>query len=78
MNKFILDKQKCIGCKLCYKSCWLDVIRWDEEKKCPVGAYMKDCVECNYCEITCPKDALTIEIDYSRPFPSPYIPGKNS
>jgi len=28
----------CTGCRMCYKACWLDVIRWDEEKKRPIAA----------------------------------------
>jgi TPP-dependent indolepyruvate ferredoxin oxidoreductase alpha subunit len=53
MNIIKVDKAKCGGCKNCYKSCWVDVIRWNEEKKQPVIAYPEDCVDCNYCEIVC-------------------------
>lgn len=64
MNKVIVDKEKCIGCKTCYKACFIDVIRWDEEKKLPVIVYPEDCVNCMYCQASCPTDAITIEIDF--------------
>lgn len=73
MNEIRIDKEKCVGCKLCYKVCWLDVIRWDEAERKPVAAYPRDCVECNYCEISCPKNAINVVIDYDKPFPEPYI-----
>lgn len=77
MNTINVDYDKCIGCKICYKACWLDVIRWDDEKKKPVVAYPKDCVECNYCEISCPQEAIRVEIDYTKPFPEPYLASKS-
>jgi NAD-dependent dihydropyrimidine dehydrogenase PreA subunit len=39
MNIIKVDETTCGGCKNCYKSCWVDVIRWNEEKKQPVIAY---------------------------------------
>jgi NAD-dependent dihydropyrimidine dehydrogenase PreA subunit len=77
LNTIVVDREKCVGCKLCYRACWRDVIRWDEKENVPRGVYMEDCAECNWCEIICPHEAITVKIDYSRPFPSPYIPGKN-
>ncbi len=74
MNAMKVDDEKCTGCKACYKACWLDVIRWDENKARPVFAYGEDCIECNFCEVSCPVEALTIQIDYSRPFPPSYVP----
>nr|WP_320133821.1 4Fe-4S dicluster-binding protein [uncultured Holophaga sp.] len=77
MNVIKVDDEKCVGCKTCYKACWLDVIRWNEEAKRPVIAYAEDCVECNFCEISCPTDAIFVNVDYTRPFPSPYIPDQH-
>jgi len=76
MNVIKVDEAACNGCKACYKACWLDVIRWNAETDRPVIAYPEDCVECNYCEISCPNDAIAVSIDYTRPFPSPYVPAR--
>lgn len=72
MNVIKVDLNKCDGCKTCYKACWLDVIRWDAEASRPIIAYPQDCVECNYCEISCPEGAIEVSIDYTKPFPDAY------
>jgi len=64
MNIFKIDNESCTGCKTCYKACFVDVIRWDEEKKRPVAAYPEDCASCMCCVAYCPKDAISIEIDF--------------
>lgn len=65
MNNVIkFDDSKCVGCKLCYKSCFIDVIRWDEENKKPVFKYIEDCVHCNYCEVVCAKGCIKVEPDF--------------
>lgn len=65
MNNVIkFDESKCVGCKLCYKSCFIDVIRWDEENKKPIFKYIEDCVHCNYCEVVCAKGCIKVEPDF--------------
>jgi NAD-dependent dihydropyrimidine dehydrogenase PreA subunit len=72
MNIIKVDEATCGGCKNCYKSCWVDVIRWNEEKQRPVIAYPEDCVDCNYCEIVCTTDSIKVSPDYSKPWPNVY------
>jgi NAD-dependent dihydropyrimidine dehydrogenase PreA subunit len=72
MNIIKIDEEACGGCGNCYKSCWLDVIRWDETKNQPVIKYPEDCVECNYCEISCAVQAIHVIPDFSKPWPNVY------
>lgn len=64
MTNIIFDEEKCIGCKACYRACFIDVIRWNAETKKPVAAYREDCVSCMYCYANCPVDAITIQTDW--------------
>lgn len=59
-NKIEFNPSDCIGCKMCYKACFVDVIRWDEEKKQPVFQYPEDCEHCSYCEIVCKKNCINV------------------
>ena len=72
MNIINIDETTCKGCGACYKACWIDVIRWNEEKKKPVIAYPEDCVDCNYCEIVCTTNSIKVSPDFSRPWPNVY------
>jgi NAD-dependent dihydropyrimidine dehydrogenase PreA subunit len=69
MNTVEIDLATCNGCKVCYKACFADVIRWDEATKRPIVAYMEDCVRCNVCEINCPKDCIRVTPDWDMGFP---------
>lgn len=78
MNRIEVDEDLCISCRKCYEVCWMDVIRWNEENDKPLIRYPKDCVECNFCEISCPTEAIKVVIDYERPFPEPYLLAKSA
>ena len=58
------DPEKCVGCGLCYKSCFVDVIRWDSEAKKPVFKYVEDCEHCFYCQSGCARGAIEVIPDY--------------
>jgi NAD-dependent dihydropyrimidine dehydrogenase PreA subunit len=63
MNKIIVNKEICTGCKLCFKSCFVDVIQWDDQTRKPIEAYPEDCVQCMLCEVNCPVQALRVAED---------------
>ena len=48
-HRIEFDPDKCVGCQICYKSCFVDVIRWDPEAKKPVFKYVEDCEHCFLC-----------------------------
>lgn len=70
MNTITVNDTLCVGCKICYRSCFVDVIRWDGARDRPLIAYPEDCVQCTYCEVCCPRRALKVIPDYENyPFP---------
>lgn len=58
--KIEIDQNTCTGCKSCFKACFIDVIRWDNDNKKPVAAYQEDCVWCFTCEINCPSNSINV------------------
>lgn len=53
-----VDKDKCIGCGLCVKDCFLKDIELVDKK-----ANIKNitCIKCGHCIAVCPKDAVTTD-----------------
>ena len=62
-----IDLDNCNSCKTCVNACFVDVFRWDKEKKIPLAAYPEDCVWCFACEIACPEQVIEV---------IPKIPGR--
>lgn len=57
--KVLRDKDLCIGCNVCVKSCANDVHAVNEKRGCLIADHVK-CVNCQRCVFTCPTHALTI------------------
>lgn len=55
-----IDYKKCIGCKLCYDICPMEVITWDEDMQMPVMTYWEECWHCGICWMDCPKRAIDV------------------
>ena len=63
-NKIEYNPENCVGCQLCYKACFIDVIRCDAEKKQPIFKYVDECAHCRYCQAMCKKGCIKVVIDY--------------
>lgn len=50
----------CTGCRMCVNVCPEDVLRFDEETRTPIIAYLRDCQSCFLCELACPVQAITV------------------
>lgn len=64
MANIIVNRELCNGCKVCFKACFIDIIKWDEKAKKPVIAYPDECVHCMYCELNCSQRAIKVSPDY--------------
>ena len=51
--RFVVDTNKCCGCKRCVRTCQEDVWRWDEGLNCAIPRYPEECVKCYQCEVEC-------------------------
>ncbi len=65
MTRIEFDYEQCIGCRLCYKACFADVIRWDMDGNRPYAAYPDECAVCTWCELRCPKGCINVIPDYT-------------
>ncbi|MDW7669254.1 MAG: 4Fe-4S binding protein [Bacillota bacterium] len=57
----VINKDQCIGCKICQKYCTVDAIHYNaEEKKCYIN--QDECVECYVCvrQQVCPYGAIKV------------------
>jgi len=61
-GKIIYDKDACIGCLLCIRTCPSGVITATVEKK--VRFNIARCMFCGQCAETCPKKAITLSSEF--------------
>ena len=62
-----IKEEKCVGCGTCVKSCPMDVIRMDIEKKKAYVAYEQECMCCASCEVDCPTGAIYVSPEKVEP-----------
>ena len=62
-----IDHELCTGCGICVKSCPMDVIRMDEEKKKAVIKYPEECMLCEFCVLDCPDEAISVSLEKHSP-----------
>lgn len=58
----IIDKNKCINCKVCYDRCPEESFGLDAEGKVYVK-YPKECWLCGACEMDCPVGAIRVRYE---------------
>ena len=63
LDRVVIDRLTCTGCRRCLDSCPTDVLRMTEEAAPKAfAAYPDDCQMCNLCVNDCPVDAITINM----------------
>lgn len=58
--KFIVDTERCCGCRRCIRRCMENVWHWDEEKHCAYPKYPDECVLCFQCELECLNNCIDV------------------
>ncbi|MBT4482857.1 MAG: DUF362 domain-containing protein [Candidatus Latescibacteria bacterium] len=55
-----IDRDKCVYCLKCFKSCPNEAIWKDDEKK-EITFFFHNCTYCQHCVMVCPEKAITME-----------------
>jgi Pyruvate/2-oxoacid:ferredoxin oxidoreductase delta subunit len=59
--KLVIDKDKCTGCEMCFKSCPVKTIEPDGDK---FRVVHEGCVQCMCCHELCPENAVEIKLSW--------------
>ncbi|MBU3914462.1 nitroreductase family protein [bacterium] len=63
--KFVVDNEKCNGCKRCEQTCPIQLLMVVDKKCRPNERYDQfRCISCQNCVAVCPENAISIEGDY--------------
>lgn len=77
-HKILIDEEKCNGCKMCVKACYVDVIVWDETIEKPLAKYPEECATCSWCELSCSVGAIQMipvnPVSIPEPYPRSFYP----
>ena len=60
--RYVIDTDRCCGCKQCIRRCMENVWQWDEEKKYAYPKYPDECVLCYQCEMDCLNNVIDIQV----------------
>ncbi|MCX5810415.1 MAG: 4Fe-4S binding protein [Proteobacteria bacterium] len=56
-HQLTIDKEACVECKLCEKTCPMRLSPWEMKEKLEM-AFKGDCLKCGLCMTSCPKGVL--------------------
>jgi formate hydrogenlyase subunit 6/NADH:ubiquinone oxidoreductase subunit I len=62
-GKILLDRDKCIGCKLCIKVCPSQAIEFIPDKK-KIRIHIDHCIFCSQCNDICPVNCLSMSDEF--------------
>ncbi|CAM2796785.1 4Fe-4S dicluster domain-containing protein [Slackia exigua] len=60
--RYVVDVDRCCGCKRCIRRCQEDVWQWDAGTEHAYPRYPDDCVLCYQCEMDCLNSVIDIQV----------------
>ena len=59
--RFVVDTQRCCGCRRCIRKCMENVWQWEKENNHAYPKYPDECVLCYQCEMECLNNCIDIQ-----------------